>query len=216
MHIAEVVNFHDCEFPKMSETDSPQKPSFCPPKKFSGQKTGGLRIRSSGDSSSLLNPSTKPSSRKKSSRANGTTKSNKLNARSVQQREDEINQCLHTLSNKSFKLFKKGQYVSSYGLNLDIQTLSKAKIKFNLNVPHDYPSSPIKLHCKRVDSTVDALLADKLQTLVRNFNIKARDMLRDEPIITQLNYLVYKADLLSMPEFKQIEKREQSFYAAFT
>lgn len=154
---------------------------------------------------------------KKSDRANGSGRAHKFSPKDAQQRQDEVNQCFHVLSQKSIKLFKKGQYVTSYGLALDIRLPDRFRAKLTLNVPHDYPNSPVKLHYKGNESSKDHSREEKLQTLAKNFNIKARDMLLQKiPIVSQLNYLVYRANVLSEPDFKKINQREQIFYAAFT
>lgn len=153
---------------------------------------------------------------KKNNKNISSVRASKFDPRDSQQRHDEVDQCFHVLSNKSIKLFKKGPHMTSYGLSLDIRIPDRLRAKFTLNVPHEYPNAPIKLHYKRNESSEDHSREELLQIVVKNFNIKARDMLIQKiPIISQLNYLVYRADVLTMPNFKQINQREQIFYAAF-
>lgn len=139
-----------------------------------------------------------------------------FNPEDAEQRDKEINQCFHVLGNRSMKLFKKGTCVTSYGLNLDIQLPDKVAVKFILNVPHDYPKSPLQLQWKKNSSGDDLTREVALQTVVRNFNFKARDMsLQKIPIVAQLNYLVYKAENLAASGFKLIDRREREFFATF-
>lgn len=153
---------------------------------------------------------------KKNSKTISSVRASKFDPKDTQQRHDEVNQCFHVLSNKSIKLFKKGPHMTSYGLSLDIRIPDRLRAKFTLNVPHEYPNAPIKLHYKRNESSEDHSREELLQLVVKNFNIKARDLLLQKiPIISQLNYLVYRADVLAMPDFRQTNQRERIFYAAF-
>lgn len=153
---------------------------------------------------------------RKNGRNEGLGKNGKFNPKDAQRRQEEVNQCFHLLGNKTFKLFKKGQFVTSYGLALDIRVPDRLRANFTLNVPHDYPNSPVKLHYRMNDSTRDPPKEDTLQMVTKNFNIKARDMSSQRiPIISQLNYLVYRANLLATPAFKQTDQREREFYATF-
>lgn len=149
-------------------------------------------------------------------KTNNILKNEKVSAENVHKREKEVNQCLHILSNTYFKLFKRGQYVTSYRFVDDFKLLGVARCKLFINVPHDYPNSAMKLHYKMLDSKNAATSDEKLDILVKNFNVKVRQMvLEEEPLISQLNYLVHKADVLSRPDFKLIDKREQEFYSKF-
>lgn len=153
--------------------------------------------------------------RRRKNRSN-TPKPIQFNAEDAQQRDHEIDQCFHLLSNKSFKLFRKGSVVTSYGLTFDVRLPERISVKFVLNVPNEYPKSPLQLHWKRSDSVDNFENDAKLQNLVRNFNYKARDMsLQKTPIIAQLNYLVYRAEDLAASDFKLTDRREREFYAAF-
>lgn len=133
-------------------------------------------------------------------------------------RDNEIAQCVHVLSDRNFRLFKRGQYVTSYGFTRNQKLLGVPNCKFIINVPLDYPKSPIKIQYGKSNvQQQPANLEDKLDRLTKNFNFKSSQLLsQGEPIISQLNYFVEKAEFLSQPGYKLIDKREKSFLSKFT
>ncbi|CDH17449.1 uncharacterized protein ZBAI_09237 [Zygosaccharomyces bailii ISA1307] len=132
------------------------------------------------------------------------------------EREEQVSQCLHLLTERNFKLFKRGQYVTSYGFTRNQKMFGTPNLKFIVNIPRDYPKSPIKLQYCRTNCIHSVLLVEKLDTLTRNFNSKSSKMVSEGvPIISQLNYLVQKADILCLTDYKVRDKREQNFYANF-
>lgn len=159
----------------------------------------------------------RPKRRTKKKSTPGNVKLKDFNPEDAEQRDRETGQCFHVLGNKSFKLFKKGQSVTSYGLTLDVRLPERVAVKLIMNVPHEYPRSPIQLQWKKNTSGDNQPREAAIQTLVRNFNFKARDMsLQKTPIIAQLNYLVCRAENLAASGFKLIDRREQEFYAALS
>ncbi|CAR26727.1 ZYRO0B16698p [Zygosaccharomyces rouxii] len=132
-------------------------------------------------------------------------------------RENEIAQCIHVLSDRNFRLFKRGQYVTSYGFTRNQKLLGVPNCKFIINVPLDYPKSPIKLQYGKSNAQQQpGNLEEKLDRLTKNFNYKSSQLLSlGEPIISQLNYLVERAEYLSQPGYKLIDKREKSFHSKF-
>lgn len=134
-------------------------------------------------------------------------------------RETEINQCIHVLSNRNFRLFKRGQYVTSYGFTRNQKLLGIPNCKFIVNIPLDYPKSPMKLQYGKSNIQQQeqaAALEERLERLTKNINYKSSQLVHQgEPIISQLNYLVEKAEFLSQPGFKSIDKREKDFYRKF-
>ncbi|QLL31855.1 hypothetical protein HG536_0C00220 [Torulaspora globosa] len=180
-----------------------------PPKKRDVLQKGPQMKHFSGNQSKL-----RKKTKKKSNSVSSRT--SHFNPEDAEQRDNEINQCFHVLGNRSMKLFKKGTAVTSYGLNLDVRLPEKVAVKLILNVPHEYPKSPLQLQWKKSSSGDNLPREITFQTLVRNFNFKARDMsLQKIPMIAQLNYLVYKAENLAASGFKLIDRREREFFAAF-
>ncbi|QLQ82263.1 hypothetical protein HG537_0H00250 [Torulaspora globosa] len=180
-----------------------------PRKKLDGLQKGTQAKHVSGKQNKL---------RKRTKKKNNSVppRTSQFNPEDAEQRDREINQCLHVLGNRSMKLFKKGTGVTSYGLNLDVKLPEKVAIKFILNVPHEYPRSPLQLQWRKSSSGDNLPREVTLQTIVRNFNYKARDMsLQRIPIVAQLNYLVYKAEDLATSGFKLIDRREREFFATF-
>lgn len=204
----------------MSHTDGNKESSPISLQTSNNKGTGSRKKRnpSSNRAGTNLSKDNPKRSGKRTNHGKTTTvlKNDKKSAENVQVREKEVNQCLHVLSNKYFKLFKRGQHVTSYGFVNDFKLLGISRCKFFINVPYDYPNSAIKLHYKKLDSKNAVTSDEKLDILVKNFNIKVRQMvLEGKPLVSQLNYLVHKADVLSRPEFKLIDKREQEFYSKF-
>ncbi|GAV52717.1 hypothetical protein ZYGR_0AG07080 [Zygosaccharomyces rouxii] len=132
-------------------------------------------------------------------------------------RENEIAQCVHVLSDRNFRLFKRGQYVTSYGFTRNQKLLGVPNSKFIINIPLDYPKSPIKLQYGRSNiQQQPGNLEEKLDRLTKNFNFKSSQLLsQGEPIISQLNYFVEKAEFLSQPGYRLIDKREKHFLNKF-
>lgn len=132
------------------------------------------------------------------------------------QRKDEINQCSHLLSERNFKLFKRGQHFSSYGFTRNQKFLGVPNLKFVINIPSDYPRSPLKLQYSKTSTQLSPFLEEELDILTKNFNSKSFDMVsKGVPIISQLNYLVEKSDELCLPDYKVTDRQEQEFYSKF-
>lgn len=140
----------------------------------------------------------------------------KIKKNLIIEREEQVNQCSHLLTERNFKLFKLGQYVTSYGFTRNQKMFGTPNLKFIVNIPRDYPKSPIKLQYCKTNCIRSISLVEKLETLTRNFNSKSSTMVSEGvPIISQLNYLVQKADMLCLTDYKVRDKREQNFYANF-
>ncbi|SJM86653.1 uncharacterized protein ZBIST_2982 [Zygosaccharomyces bailii] len=133
------------------------------------------------------------------------------------EREEQINQCSHLLTERNFKLFKRGHYFTSYGFTRNQKLFGTPNLKFIVDIPRDYPKSPIKLQYCNTNCIHSVSLEEKLEILTRNFNSKSSKLVSEGvPIISQLNYLVQKADILCLTDYKVRDKREQNFYAKFT
>lgn len=138
-------------------------------------------------------------------------------------RDNEIAQCVHLLSNRNFRIFKRGQYVTSYGFTRNQKLLGIPNCKFIVNIPLDYPKSPIKLqygksnlYQQQQQQQQSSDLEEKLDRLTKNFNSKSNQLLsKGEPIISQLNYFVENAECLSQPNYKSVDKRAKAFLNKF-
>ncbi|CCD27483.1 Smu2p NDAI_0K02920 [Naumovozyma dairenensis CBS 421] len=138
----------------------------------------------------------------------------------LKQRNEEIQQCETLLGPHHFKLFKKGKFVTSYGItfNNSNKVLGKSNIKFIMNVPLNYPQSPIKLSpttTTAADNNDDEV--KDFQNLINNFNYMARTFFLSNnfPIISQLNFLIQQQDKLILPNYKEFNKLQQTFYSKF-
>lgn len=147
---------------------------------------------------------------------NGANKKNTLHyskeinveeRKQIAKRQEEIEQCIHTLSD--FKLFKKGKHVTSYGYRISPMTDSgKISLKILFNIPLDYPKAPIKLTMKSNEEDFSYM-----DTVIANFNWKARQLVKEDwRILSQINYLVSELEILKMENYKQIDKLRNSFY----
>lgn len=173
----------------------------------------------SGKKSTNKNP--RQDSKKKGKTPNVPDKTEKLKLQ--RQKNSELEQVFHTLGNDCFKVFRKGQYVTSYGFIVK-GVLGKDLFKFTLNVPQDYPKSPLKLSNPNKNGLIktnatqeDVTRNAQVSTLVENFNFKAREFNRiSQPITMQLNYLMTQWERLSSPDFKSIDKLQKEFLKQFT
>lgn len=144
------------------------------------------------------------------------------NQKFSKEREQELGQCLQLLGQNQFKLFKTGNHVTSYGfIPKKNKILGITGVKFIINIPHNYPSSPIKLTSNKSSPTESNQLnqsnhPDRLDILVKNFNIKARQFLNDKiPIVSQINYLMEETEILVDKNFRTMDKMRSDFYSQF-
>ena len=122
-------------------------------------------------------------------------------------RQEEIDQCIHALSD--FKLFRKGKHVTSYGYRISVMTNSgKISQKVLFNIPFDYPKAPMKLAMRSNEE-----VSFYMDIVIANFNWKARQLVKEKwRILSQINYLISEFETLKMANYKQIDKLRNSFY----
>ncbi|CCF57858.1 hypothetical protein KAFR_0D02110 [Kazachstania africana CBS 2517] len=135
----------------------------------------------------------------------------------MKEREDQINLCIHKLGPSAFKLFRKGRYVTSYGF---IPKRSKSTIvqkigTFLINIPLNYPATPIKLASNRNEDP-ESIESLEQNQIIKNFNNKARELNTENySLISQLNYLINEIDRLANKDFLSSDKRKNEFYTSF-
>ena len=131
------------------------------------------------------------------------------------QREDEIKQCMQQLGSNNFKMFSENKYVTSYGITIrNIQKFENlSTIKFVIDIPFDFPNSPIKL--KSIGQN-GLETNNEINNIIKNFNYKSVGFLKLKyPIMGQINYLIQERETLMMDNFKLIHKQKVDFYSQF-
>lgn len=148
---------------------------------------------------SETNPTNKPRRRRNNPRKTKTSPKQKASPRNSL-RNTQLSQCDHLLTARHFKLFQKGTHLDSYGFIPTGSTL-----KYNIQIPHDFPRSPIRIQ-------------DSNPILSNNFNQWSKKNKDKYNLVSQLNYLVVNREQLSMvhpQEFNNMSTLRTSFYNQF-
>ncbi|CCC70501.1 hypothetical protein NCAS_0F00170 [Naumovozyma castellii] len=143
---------------------------------------------------------------------------NELDQANLKVRQAQIDQCITMLGSDSFKLFKKGKNSTSYGFMLrNRKILGVANLKFIITVPLNYPLSPIKLSRQEQTKEDIVQISDQLNILVNNFNNKSKGFIQNDktPILSQINFFIQDADLLSQKNYKKLDLLKGQFYSQF-
>ncbi|AGO12850.1 AaceriAGL362Wp [[Ashbya] aceris (nom. inval.)] len=119
----------------------------------------------------------------------------------------ELEQARHMLG-ESLKTRSQSAHVSVFRIYIP-GICGEESCTFLVHVPHDYPSTALRLEPDGRGSGVQSRVA-------AHFNWRSRlRCTRETPLAAQLNYLISERRLLAEPDYIPREQLRKSFYALF-